>query len=290
MTQELDLATITASVIIVSILLSSAALWIRQIQRNKNELIPNAEAHPWNISWIDFLLFVCAQITLIVGVQAIGFQLLKEHLELAGAEITPGIAVAGVLMLQLPMLAVLFLLRRLVPSIYACQFNTQSYSLAGALKEAFPLFIMYLPIVWIGSYLWGAILTVTQKVGLIEAIQPQDLVQVFEKGGDNLSIGLLVFLAVVLAPIVEEIIFRGCVYRFLKSKTTFVLAQVLSGVIFSLMHPYLMSFVPLAIVGIILARIYEKSGNLLVPICFHAFFNGFTLLMLYIMNHSTTLP
>ena len=57
-----------------------------------------------------------------------------------------------------------------------------------------------------------------------------------------------------------------------------------------MMHANLMSFVPLVIVGILLARIYEKSGNLMVSIWFHAFFNAFSLLMLLITSMSDSLP
>ena len=57
-----------------------------------------------------------------------------------------------------------------------------------------------------------------------------------------------------------------------------------------MMHANLMSFVPLVIVGVLLARAYEKSGNLLVPIWFHAFFNAFSLLMLLITSLSEVIP
>ena len=93
-----------------------------------------------------------------------------------------------------------------------------------------------------------------------------------------------------MAPIVEEIVFRGCVYRFLKSQTTLLPAQILSGCVFSFMHWNLMSFVPLVIVGVFLARVYEKSGNLMVAIWFHAFFNAFSLLMLFITGMSEVIP
>ncbi|MEN8662017.1 MAG: lysostaphin resistance A-like protein [Lentimonas sp.] len=287
MSQELDAAAITASLMILGILLSSATLWIRHIQRPRNEIIPNAEAHPWSISWVDFLLFICAQVVIVTSVQITGFSLLKDTVEAVGDQLTPGLAIAAVLMLQIPMLGVFFLARRLFPSLYACRLNTQSYSLGAALREATPLFIMFLPIIWIASFLWSSFLSALQALGIVDEFPPQELVKIFQEGGAPVTISILVILAVILAPIVEEIIFRGCIYRFLKSKTSFIAAQILSGVVFSLMHQSLAAFIPLVVVGIILARIYEKSGNLLVPMCFHALFNGFSLLMLYIMSHSS---
>jgi len=145
-------------------------------------------------------------------------------------------------------------------------------------------------VVWIASLIWTTVLTTLEKFGAIEAVEPQELITLFQGGGDPIAIGLLVIMAVVLAPIVEEIIFRGCVYRFLKSQTTRLPAQILSGCIFSFMHANLLSFVPLVVVGVLLARVYEKSGNILVPIWFHAFFNGFSLLMLFIASMSEAIP
>ncbi|MFW6218125.1 MAG: CPBP family intramembrane glutamic endopeptidase, partial [Verrucomicrobiota bacterium] len=123
--------------------------------------------------------------------------------------------------------------------------------------------------------------------GIVETFSPQELVTLFTRGGDPLAIVLLVLLAVVMAPIIEEIIFRGCLYRFLKSQTTLLPAQILSGAFFALVHGNLLSFVPLVLVGVLLARIYEASGNILTAMFFHAAFNGFSLLMLFLVNTST---
>lgn len=287
MSEQIDAAAITASIVILSILLSSATLWIRHIQRPRNEIIPDAEAHPWNIPWVDFILFICAQIVIVASVQLAGFSLLEERIDTAGDELTPGLAIAAVLLLQIPMLGVFFFARRLFPKLYACRLNTQSYSLGAALREATPLFIMFLPVIWIVSFIWSNFLSALQALGIINEFPPQELVKIFQEGGASGTIVILVIFAVILAPFVEEIIFRGCIYRFLKSKTSFIAAQLISGSVFALMHANLMSFLPLVVVGIILARIYEKSGNLIVPMCFHAFFNGFSLLMLYIMSQSS---
>ena len=89
-----------------------------------------------------------------------------------------------------------------------------------------------------------------------------------------------------LAPIVEELIFRACIYRFLKGQMSILLAQLCSAALFAVVHANLLSFAPLLLVGILLARNYERSGNLLIPILFHAFFNAFSLIMLLIISQS----
>ncbi len=290
MTQELDAAAWIATSIILAVLASSAALWIRTIQRPQNEIIPDANAPAWAIGWTNFGIFICAEIVIVSFVQYLGVFFLQDSFEANDGELTPWLAVVAVLLLQVPLLAVFYLARRFMSEQYASRLNAQSYSLGAALREAAPNFLMFLPVIWIVSFAWTKILGVFQALGIIDEFEPQELITLFQSGGDPIAIGILILFAILLAPLVEELIFRGCIYRFLKSKTTFLAAQVLSGIVFALMHGNLLSFVPLILVGVLLARIYEKSGNILVPMCFHAYFNSFSLLMLYIMSHSNVSP
>ncbi|MGJ8651739.1 MAG: CPBP family intramembrane glutamic endopeptidase [Opitutaceae bacterium] len=290
MTEELDAAAIIASLIILTILGGSTLLWIFHIQRPRNEIMPNAGAQAWQINWVDFGIFICAQVVFVTFVQLVGFSFLKDSSGNLEGGLTPWLAVIAVLLLQIPMLVVFFAARRGLVGLKTDDINTQDYSFGAALKEAAPNFVMFLPVIWIVSFIWSGFLSILQRLELIEAFAPQELITLFTEGGDPLAIGLLVIFAVALAPIVEEIIFRGCLYRFFKSKTSLIPAQIISGVVFAIMHWNLMSFVPLVLVGVLLARVYEKSGNLLVAICFHAFFNGFSLLMLLIMTKSEMIP
>jgi membrane protease YdiL (CAAX protease family) len=208
----------------------------------------------------------------------------------APLELTPWLAVLAVLCLQVPMLAVFYAARRFYPSFYASRLNNTNLSVFASFKKALPLFLMLLPGVWIVALLWTKVLSGFEDLGLIEDIAQQELVTLFQGGGDPVAIGLLVIAAVVLAPIVEELIFRGCLYRFLKSQTTLLPAQIASGLLFSMIHWNLLSFLPLVIVGIFLARVYEKTGSILVAIWFHAFFNAFSLGMLFVTNLSDVIP
>ena len=86
----------------------------------------------------------------------------------------------------------------------------------------------------------------------------------------------------ILAPFAEETIFRGAIYQFLKGHIPLLAAQVLSGALFAIVHFNLMSFLPLLAIGVFLARIYEKEGNILLPILFHICWNGFSLLIVFL--------
>lgn len=289
---EVDAPLIIASILILGILGSSAALWIRQIRHPRGEIETEPGAPAWSIGWVNFGIFACAMVITVFVVQNLAAAIFLSPPEDSEAprELTPWMAVFAVCLLQLPMLAVFYGARRFYPGHYASRLNRVELSIVAAFRKALPLFLMLLPIVWIASLIWTNILTAFEAVGLIEAFEPQELITLFQRGGDPIAVGLLVAMAVILAPVVEELIFRGCIYRFLKSQTTLLPAQILSGIVFSFMHANLMSFVPLVIVGVLLARVYEKTGNLMVAIWFHAFFNGFSLLMLFITGMSEAIP
>jgi membrane protease YdiL (CAAX protease family) len=191
-------------------------------------------------------------------------------------------AVFAVLIFQLPMLLAFYALRRFYPGEFSGQLSDISLPLTQAFAKTVPLFIMFLPVIWLAALVWNYALKLLEGLGVIGEAEPQELITLLQGGGDPLAIVLLAVFAIVLAPIVEELIFRGCLYRFLKSHSTDLPAQIMSGALFSLIHFNLFSFLPLVIVGILLARVYEKSGSILTPICFHALFNGFNLLILFL--------
>lgn len=80
--------------------------------------------------------------------------------------------------------------------------------------------------------------------------------------------------ALLLAPLVEEIIFRGILYPAIKQTGHPRLALWLTSIIFGVMHFNLVSLMPLVVFGAFLALLYEATGSLLTPIATHAMFNS----------------
>ena len=104
--------------------------------------------------------------------------------------------------------------------------------------------------------------------------KPQEAVTLVRETSD---VGLLVAMAVtaiIFAPITEELIFRGYLYPVVKRFTDRWFASIFSGVLFGVIHFNVMALPMLALMGIILAVIYERSGSLWVPIGCHAAFNA----------------
>jgi membrane protease YdiL (CAAX protease family) len=81
--------------------------------------------------------------------------------------------------------------------------------------------------------------------------------------------------ALVVAPVLEEFLFRGILFRAMKRSFGVGPSLVISSILFGLVHQNVLSFVPLTFLGIILSLSYERTGDLRTCIFIHAFFNGF---------------
>jgi len=114
--------------------------------------------------------------------------------------------------------------------------------------------------------------------GLAEKIGAQEVVDNFRSKGNFHSKLLIGLSAVVIAPIVEEFIFRGYLYPVLKKYTQKYYAAIVTSILFAIVHFHLPTLVPLALLGIALCFVYERSGTLWAPICVHALFNATSLL------------
>ena len=88
---------------------------------------------------------------------------------------------------------------------------------------------------------------------------------------------LLVVVAVVVAPVVEEMLFRGLVQTTIRSYVQRPWpAIVLTSLLFASIHVNGTHWPSLFVLALGLGYSYEKSGSLLRPIFMHAMFNGFT--------------
>ena len=108
--------------------------------------------------------------------------------------------------------------------------------------------------------------------------QPQHWLAEFLSSGDARTSPLAWVAMAVVLPAAEELFFRGGLYGGLRRVIATPLAVLASALIFGLVHDpdYLL---PAAALGAILALLYEVTGSLATPICFHVLHNAFTLAM-----------
>lgn len=96
--------------------------------------------------------------------------------------------------------------------------------------------------------------------------------------------GLLITLAFVgaIVPFAEELFFRGLVYGWLRARMGIWPAAVLSGLGFGALHGIWWLIPALALLGILLAIVYERSGSIWSAVITHGLFNSFTTLLVFL--------
>jgi membrane protease YdiL (CAAX protease family) len=90
----------------------------------------------------------------------------------------------------------------------------------------------------------------------------------------------------ILAPIVEELIFRGLTFKRARSLTSFFPAALISGVIFGIAHMNILQGIYTCIMGLTLCYIFEKKQTILAPIIGHFGVNSIGILTTYVLPES----
>ena len=88
----------------------------------------------------------------------------------------------------------------------------------------------------------------------------------------------VIAVAVIAAPVTEELIFRGCLYGVARTYLGRPAALGVTSVLFALIHWHAPSLPGLTLVGLGLALVYERCGSLWAPISMHATFNALNIL------------
>jgi uncharacterized protein len=124
-------------------------------------------------------------------------------------------------------------------------------------------------VAWLVATLAGAtVVFVLERLG-IEAPP-----QAAEQAIAMLDPFLVIVAVVILAPIAEEIFFRGIVFNALLREGGRRWAFLGSAALFAVIHISLVAVLPIFLLGLALAWIYQRTGNLLAPIAMHATVNG----------------
>ncbi len=122
---------------------------------------------------------------------------------------------------------------------------------------------------WIGSTLVVAVV-VAVLTSLGQAPEPDPA----ERAIALLDPIVVVLAVVVLAPIAEELFFRGIVFNAWLREGGRRWAYIGSAALFAAVHLSLVSALPIFLLGLALAWVYERTRNLLAPIAMHATVNG----------------
>ena len=108
----------------------------------------------------------------------------------------------------------------------------------------------------------------------ISFIYPEYLEYLTSQGQASTVIGFVSFfiLAVIFAPLWEEILFRGIIFQKFASTKSIFWGIIYSSAIFAIIH-FRFDLIPLFIIGIITTLLYCKTKQLMAPILLHFFYN-----------------
>ncbi len=129
---------------------------------------------------------------------------------------------------------------------------------------------------FVAAYPLVRLCTILMAQWLGQHAESQEIIKFFTQavsGGNPGQVWLLVAAAALVAPVVEEILFRGYFYGVLRRYLGPVAAVFLSAAFFAVIHVNLLSLVPLFVLAVCFALAYEATGSLLVPMTMHALFN-----------------
>ncbi len=145
----------------------------------------------------------------------------------------------------------------------------------------------YMPRPWqIGVAILGAIAMVVVANGGASLIQTllhqkheQAVVQIFKQAAHQPHIvWFFAVFAIVLAPFMEETIFRLFIFNAGRRYGGFWVGSIISGLCFGAAHMDAIVLGPLALAGIILCYVYQRTGNAFCSMITHGLFNAVTVI------------
>ena len=127
---------------------------------------------------------------------------------------------------------------------------------------------------------------ISSLTGLDASLNQQTLIDYFLQNPLAITIQ-----AVIFAPIAEEVVFRGALYRQFRQGQRVWMPLLISALSFGLMHALIsvisgawmdLWFIPVyAYMGLVLAVVYERSHSLYAAIAVHFLNNAFSIYMMY---------
>lgn len=145
-------------------------------------------------------------------------------------------------------------------------------------------------ILWIlGSYIFYIglgilIIMIFFSLGIDKfGFEPQrSIFEIF--GRDPFGIMVAIFVAIIIAPFVEELFFRGFMLQTLAKRISPFWGVLLTALIFAAVHFEFQSIMPLLILSFILNILYIRTRSIWPGIIFHMFNNSVSFIAIYFLE------
>ncbi len=267
---------VVASLELALALVGAILLWRLVIgPRARAEARP-AQLPPWNAGLPDFFAFLL----LVVGgslLAAIAASALGKSLSLRGDEVTVFNGAAAQLGLLGGVLA-----HRLVFTAPRAAAPPPLPPTGSVLRSGAATFLIAMPVLIASAKGWEIFLRVC---GL--PTEKQDLIGMFVNAKSPWMLTIMILLAVAIAPLAEELVFRAGLFRYFRTRMPHAIAVVVPAIFFACLHVNwttlqgLSSLVPLIVLACIFSLAYERTGRIGTPIVAHALFNLNTVILIF---------
>jgi membrane protease YdiL (CAAX protease family) len=240
--------------------------WIKRPVRPaalEEALVPRALPVPLALMFLGILL---------------GFYLLASWLYVllfTPAKVEPQTVIFQTLSFHLPVLIGLGLLFHFAGIQGAERFGLNRGNALRLLGLSLILYLAMLPPLWLVSAVYQLVL---HRAGYDFYLQ--DVAAVLTATAPWFLRTALFLIVIIVAPVFEEIVFRGVFLPVLVRRFGFWPGIILVSLVFGGLHLHLPSFLPLFLLSVVFCFAYARTRSLLVPIGMHACFNAVTTILL----------
>jgi uncharacterized protein len=229
---------------------------------------PKSLLPEWRVTPVEFVLFLCFGLmgaTVMNGIA--GSVLHRVHLSSDSSVVVASAAMEGGFLCGLLCFY----------SVYGGSLLSQvpGGGVLSGVRSGFFVFLVAMPFVTLVNFGWGFVLT---RTGLPD--EQQELVSILENTHSVLLKAAFVVVATLLVPAAEEILFRGGLFRYLRTRMPRWAAISTTSVLFGALHVQwsnhmggLPSLLPLVVLAAVFCVAYERTGSIATPIVAHALFN-----------------
>lgn len=228
-------------------------------------MLPWKPWKPERVAWL-LIAFMAANLLGVMVVQGYSSALSKDEVKQPANVL---IMLAGTLMYQGVTLVMIGAFLRWHGTTWSEAFGFTTQRLTRTLVLAVLATAIVLPIMMALGWVSKIILEgMGRHVELQESVKSLQTTETFAQQV------YFAIVTVLVAPFVEELMFRGVLYPAVKQMGFPKFALWSTSLFFAFSHYNAMAFVPLLFMAVILIFLYETTENLLAPIVTHALFNA----------------
>ncbi len=231
-------------------------------------------------AWLDVLFLIIWSIAFHVGI----------HILMTFNNFNPNISITILSLAEITLLVPLwwFTIRKYNTGIVSLGFRKFTLEMTGT---AFGLLILF----YVFNIVYNVFITIINA--LTDSEEIHSISDYVELATELPSPWLIVVAAIIIAPIVEELFFRGFLFSGLQKRYTWKKSAFISSSIFALLHvPIITSnltytinfffemFLPIFFIGYILAYLYYRSRSILLPMLVHCAINSISLFGYFLLE------